>query len=172
MILKNIEIKAHLINYDKTRALVETLCPKPESTEQQVDTFFITEKGRLKLREASTKSALIYYDRPDTVDPSPSDIAISFIDEPDTLKDVLSKSLGIRRLVKKERTLYLYIQTRIHLDKVEGLGNFLELEVVLKENQSEEDGKHIAQEIMNKLEINDSDLIEMAYVDLLDEAGK
>ena len=172
MILKNIEIKAHLNNYDETRALVEIFCPEPERTEQQVDTFFNTDKGRLKLREASTKSALIYYDRPDTVDPSPSDIAISFIDEPDTLKDVLSKSLGIRRIVKKERTLYLYGQTRIHLDKVEGLGNFLELEVVLEENQSEEDGKQIAQDILNKLNINDSDLLDKAYVDLLEESDK
>jgi len=169
MILKNIEIKARLNDYKNTQALIETICPNPESIEQQIDTFFVTQKGRLKLRETANTSALIYYDRVDSVEPSPSDIAISFTDDPATLKDVLSKSLGIRRKVTKERTLYLYSQTRIHLDKVDNLGNFLELEVVLNDNQSENDGKLIAQDIMNKLKINESDLIDKAYVDLLED---
>lgn len=172
MLLKNIEVKARLNNYDETRALVETICPKPESTEQQLDTFFTSQQGRLKLRETSNKSALIYYERVDSINPSASDIAISFIDDPTTLKAVLSKSVGIRKQVIKERTLYLFDQTRIHLDNVDGLGAFIELEVVLNDNQSENDGKLIAQEIMNKLKINESDLIDKAYVDLLEETDK
>ena len=166
MLLKNIEIKARLNNFEKTRQMVQAICPKPESIEQQMDTFFITEQGRLKLRETDERSALIYYDRLDSIDPSPSDISISFVDNPNTIKDVLSKSLGIRGVVKKNRSLYLYGQTRIHLDKVEKLGKFIELEVVLNEGQAIEDGNKIANELMDKLNIKKEDLIDVAYIDL------
>jgi len=168
MILKNIEIKAKLRDYEKVQKLVEELCPNPVQTEQQEDTFFITSKGRLKLRESDDKSALIYYDRKDSLEPSQSDIAISFTDNPDTLKSVLSKSIGNRGIVKKNRTLYKYGQTRIHLDDVEGLGKFMELEVVLRSDQTSKDGEAIANELMDKFSIHKSDLIDVAYIDLIE----
>jgi len=168
MILKNIEIKAKLRDYEKVQSLIEELCPKPVQTEQQEDTFFITSKGRLKIRESNVKSALIYYDRKDSLKPSQSDIAISFTDNPDTLKSVLSKSIGIRGIVKKNRILYKYGQTRIHLDDVEGLGKFIELEVVLKSDQTSKDGEVIANELIDKFNIHKSDLIDIAYIDLIE----
>ncbi len=166
MILKNIEIKARLDNYEETHQIVQAICPKPESIERQVDTFFITGQGRFKLRETNERSALIYYDRIDSIDPSPSDISISFVNDPKTIKDVLSKSLGIRGVVKKKRALYLHGQTRIHLDDVENLGKFIELEVVINKDQTIEDGSKIANEIMDKLNIGKEDLIDVAYIDL------
>ena len=168
MILKNIEIKARITDYEKVKRLVEELCPIPIQTEQQEDTFFNTPKGRLKLRESNHKSALIYYDRKDSLEPSQSDIAISFTDNPNTLKAVLSKSLGIRGIVKKNRTLYKYEQTRIHLDDVEGLGKFIELEVVLKSGQTLKNGEAIANKLMDKFNIHKSDLIDVAYMDLIE----
>ena len=168
MILKNIEIKVKIRDYEKVKRLVEDLCPTPIKTEQQEDTFFITSKGRLKLRESDDKSALIYYDRKDSLEPSQSDIAISFTDNPDTLKSVLSKSIGNRGIVKKNRTLYKYGQTRIHLDDVEGLGKFMELEVVLMSDQTSKDGEAIANELMDKFSIHKSDLIDVAYIDLIE----
>ena len=168
MILKNVEIKARIRDFSKTQTLVESLNQKPIIVEKQIDTFFKTLKGRLKLRETANKSALIYYDRIDSHEPSESDIAISFIDNPDTLKSILSKSLGIRGVVKKERILYKYNQTRIHLDDVQGLGKFIELEVVLNNNQSVKEGKLIADELMSVLNIDKSDLISVAYIDLIE----
>jgi len=168
MILKNIEIKARINYYEKVKRLVEDLCPTPIKTEQQEDTFFNTHHGRLKLRETSGESAIMYYDRPNSYKPKQSDIALSFTKNPDTLKSVLIKSNGIRGIVKKERILYKYGQTRIHLDDVEGLGNFIELEVVLKENQSAQDGKAIANDLMKKFGINTTDLIDVAYIDLIE----
>lgn len=70
-------------------------------------------------------------------------------------------------IVKKTRTLYLAGQTRIHIDQVEGLGDFLEFEVVLRENQSEDDGKHIANHLLADFGIDARDLHAEAYVDLL-----
>ena len=172
MILKNIEIKAKLRDYKKVQKLVEELCPDPVQTEQQEDTFFITSKRRLKLRESDGNSALIYYDRKDSLEPSQSDIAISSTDSPDTLKSVLSKSLGIRGIVKKNRTLYKYGQTRIHLDDVEGLGKFIELEVVLRSDQTAKDGEAIANKLMDKFNIHKTDLIDVAYMDLIETTSQ
>ena len=168
MILKNIEIKARITDYDKVKRLVEKLCHIPVHTEQQEDTFFNTTSGRLKLRETNGESAIMYYDRPNTFEPKQSDIALSFTKYPDTLKSVLVKSNGIRGIVKKERILYKYGQTRIHLDDVKGLGKFIELEVVLKENQSAQIGETIANDLMNKFDIKTTDLIDVAYIDLIE----
>ena len=168
MILKNIEIKARIRDYEKVKRLVEDFCPNPIKTEQQEDTFFNTPKGRLKLRECEGKSAIMYYDRPNSYEPKQSDIFISFIENPDTLKSVLSISLGIRGIVKKKRILYKYDQTRIHLDDVKGLGKFIELEVVLKSDQTSKDGETIAYNLMNKFSIQKTDLIDVAYIDLIE----
>ena len=168
MILKNIEIKARITDYDNVKILVEELCSSPLLTELQEDTFFNTHKGRLKLRENADKSALIYYDRKDSFEPSQSNIAISFTEYPDTLKTVLTKSNGIRGIVKKKRILYKIGQTRIHLDDVEGLGKFLELEVVLMSDQSTKDGETIAYNLIDKIGIEKTDLVDVAYIDLIE----
>jgi len=76
-------------------------------------------------------------------------------------------ALGVRGVVKKKRRLFLVGQTRVHLDEVDGLGHFVELEVVLRVNQSEEQGRKIAQELMRQLEISESDLLSGAYVDMI-----
>lgn len=80
---------------------------------------------------------------------------------------VLKPALGVKGEVKKTRHLFLYGQTRIHLDEVHKLGHFMELEVVLTPDQTLEDGKKIADDLMNKLEINEEDLITGAYLDQL-----
>jgi len=70
--------------------------------------------------------------------------------------------------VKKTRYLYLVGQTRVHLDDVEGLGQFMELEVVMREGQSDAEGQAIAEELMSRLRVERGDLIEGAYMDLLE----
>ncbi|XP_077035448.1 uncharacterized protein LOC143694181 isoform X3 [Agelaius phoeniceus] len=80
---------------------------------------------------------------------------------------VLSQSLGVLGTVRKERLLFLLGQTRLHLDRVQGLGDFLELEVVLRPEQSEEDGQRLARELLQEFGIGEQDLISGAYLDLL-----
>uniref|UniRef100_A0A8C3H8J1 CYTH domain-containing protein n=1 Tax=Chrysemys picta bellii TaxID=8478 RepID=A0A8C3H8J1_CHRPI len=84
---------------------------------------------------------------------------------------VLSQALGVQGVVKKERRLYVVGQTRVHLDRVEGLGDFLELEVVLSEQQSPEDGERVARRLMEELEVQEEDLVAGAYLDLLLAGG-
>ena len=166
--LTNIEIKARVKDFARIKALAEALASSPGQLIQQEDIFFEVPRGRLKLRIFSSFSAeLIYYERADRLGPKESRYSISRSSEPDALRGILQMSLGIRGVVKKQRILYLVGQTRIHLDEVEDLGSFVELEVVMQSNQSPAEGTQIARGLMAELEIRDSDLVEEAYVDLL-----
>ena len=111
---------------------------------------------------------MVYYERADVAGPKKSDYFIAETSDPEVLKAVLSKALGVRGVVRKKRRLYLVGQTRIHIDEVEGLGAFLELEVVLRRGESVEYGQKIAEDLMAKLGIKPGDLIDGAYIDLLE----
>ncbi len=166
----NIEIKARLTDFPRTVILAEKIGDTPREIIPQEDIFFVTPRGRLKLRIFSPQSGqLIYYERPDAEGPKASHYSLAPTDDPVSLKTVLAEAYGIRGIVRKERWLYLAGQTRIHLDQVEGLGAFLELEVVLRDGQPLAEGERIANELMAKLEIGEADLLEGAYMDLLEQ---
>ena len=78
-------------------------------------------------------------------------------------------ALGVRGVVRKTRHLYLVGQTRVHLDEVDGLGQFVELEVVMSEGQPEAEGRAIAAGLMQDLGIGPDDLLEVAYMDMIEE---
>jgi len=165
----NIEIKARVRDFSGLKRRAEALTDSPLEVIPQEDTFFIVPKGRLKLRLlAPDRAQLVYYERPDQDGPKRSDYFIFNTDDPENLKTALKLALGIRGVVKKTRYLYRVGQTRVHLDDVEGLGQFMELEVVLRDGQSDREGQAIADDLMNKLGIASSDLIEGAYMDLLE----
>jgi predicted adenylyl cyclase CyaB len=164
----NIEIKARVADFARKCALAEKLSGTPPQIISQRDTFFPCAHGRLKLRElAKNEGQLIAYSRPDTTGARQSDYLICPTDTPDLLLEALSAALRKGVVVVKQRRLYLVDQTRIHLDEVEGLGAFLELEVVLKAGQPAEEGHAIAAGIMRRLEVDETDLIACAYADLL-----
>ena len=98
-----------------------------------------------------------------------SDYHISETEDGCGLKSVLEMAYGIRHVVRKTRVLYLVGRTRIHLDQVEGLGEYIELEVVLTDDESPETGRLEAVALMQKLNIDETDLIKTAYVDLLEK---
>src|SRR4030095_802309 len=88
--------------------------------------------------------------------------------DPTSLKILLSNTLAVRGVVQKQRLLYRIDNTRVHLDDVDGLGFFVELEVVVNEGQACEDGKFVAEEIMKQLGIYETDWVAEAYIDLLE----
>ncbi len=164
----NIEIKARIADLPTTRALVAAISDAAPETLHQRDTFFRCVNGRLKLRELGTgASELIFYDRANEPGAKQSSYEIAPVADPDMLRQVLRQSLGVTQVVEKTRLLYVVGQTRVHLDSVVGLGDFLELEVVLRPEQSPAEGHAIAVDLMQKLGIRDSDLIETAYADML-----
>ena len=167
----NIEIKAHVRDLAGLRNRAEAVSDTPVQVIPQEDTFFHTPKGRLKLRQLQPDLAqLVYYERPDQDGPKRSNYHIFETRDPSGLKTALSMALGVRGIVRKTRYLYLAGQTRIHLDDVEGLGQFMELEVVLQDGQSDADGQSIAEDLMAKLGVRTEDLLEGAYMDLLEKS--
>ena len=169
----NIEIKARARNFDKMRQRAEKLSDMPLQVIKQEDTFFNTEMGRLKLRILAVEGAqLIYYTRPDQEGPKRSDYHIYKTSDPENLKRILELTYGIRGVVRKTRYLYIVGQTRVHLDNVEGLGQFMELEVVMQAGQSDAEGQVIAEGLMTSLGVEIRDLLEGAYLDLLEHPSK
>jgi len=167
----NIEIKARVRDFNEIRRRAEQLSDTPAEVIPQEDTFFNTPQGRLKLRVLSKdKGQLIYYTRPDREGPKRSDYHIYLTSDPENLKRVLELAYGIRGVVRKTRFLYLVGQTRVHLDDVVGLGQFMELEVVMQEGQSDAEGQTIAEGLMIALGVERSDLLEGAYMDLLESS--
>lgn len=164
----NIEIKAVVRDWEELRRRAEILSDTPLEIIEQDDTFFICPTGRLKLRQFSeTRGQLIAYERDDVAGAKASRYLITETAEPVVLRQVLSRALGVLGIVKKKRFLYLHGQTRIHLDQVEGLGNYMELEVVLNLGQPAAEGEEMARELMEKLGVKPSDLIAGAYLDKL-----
>ena len=168
----NIEIKARVRDFDEIRRRAEEVSDTPLQIIHQEDTFFITEKGRLKLRVlAADRAQLIYYLRSDQEGPKRSDYHIFETPDPENLKRVLELAYGVRGVVKKTRYLYIVGQTRVHLDDVEGLGQFMELEVVMRNGQSNAEGEEIAERLMTGLGVERSDLLDGAYMDLIESSA-
>lgn len=165
----NIEIKARLRDFAALEACAAALSDSPPEIIEQEDIFFFTRRGRLKLRLLTGgRAQLVYYERPDQSAPKRSDYHIFETRQAEALKTVLAAALGVRGVVRKTRCLYLVGQTRIHLDRVEGLGEFVELEVVLRPDQTDAEGQAIADDLMTRLGIAETDLVEAAYLDLLE----
>ncbi|KAL7079169.1 hypothetical protein ACQ4LE_001257 [Meloidogyne hapla] len=176
---KNIEIKAKIPSKQKIEnyhKLLTQSCGQAEIIHQH-DTFFNSKKGRLKLREffgderKKKEPELIFYERNDENGPKMSDfIQIRLGDKSEGIKDILSLAYGVKGCVIKKRTLYIYqTQTRVHIDEVENLGDFIEIEVCLRDDQTENDGKEILINLSKYLDISNEDLIKGAYLDLLEK---
>ena len=169
---RNIEIKARIESVEAMAPRVAALADQGPIEIEQDDTFFVCERGRIKLRAFSgTEGQLIFYRRADQAGPKESFFVISPTGSPDSLRDALSLAYGSAGRVRKHRTVFLVGRTRVHLDRVEDLGQFLELEVVLADGESSEPGVKAAHALMAALGITDAQLIDGAYVDLLARTG-
>ncbi len=165
---RNIEIKANVDHMARLRAVVETMSDTKVEVLNQHDVFFAVASGRLKLRILDDRRGeLIQYHRPNMDGPKTSHYLIAPTTAPDVLMKILSGTLPVLGSVRKRRWVYRVGQTRIHLDQVEKLGDFVELEVVLRPDQSEADGALIAEDLLNRLDISRERLVPNAYIDLL-----
>jgi predicted adenylyl cyclase CyaB len=165
---RNIEIKARIENVAALTPQVAALATDGPIEIAQDDTFFNCVTGRLKLRALANDSGeLIFYRRMNQSGPKESFYLRSPTTSPETLRESLSLAYGQVGRIRKYRTLFLVGRTRVHLDRVEGLGHFLELEVMLVDDEPAEQGIREAGELMDKLGIHSSQLIEGAYLDLM-----
>jgi predicted adenylyl cyclase CyaB len=165
---RNVEIKARIRDLAQLRARAQSIADSGPFEIQQDDTFFVCHNGRLKLRILSeSQGELIFYKRDNSPSPKESHYVITPTSTPYELREMLVLALGECGRVRKQRTLFLVGNTRIHLDEVEDLGDFMELEVVLSGDETVAQGIETTHRIMHQLSVSDQDLVDRAYVDLL-----
>jgi predicted adenylyl cyclase CyaB len=167
---RNVEIKACLpashAGLVTTRA--QALATAPVQHLLQDDSFYACAQGRLKLRRFADGTAeLIAYQRPDAPGPKTSAYQRTPVNDAEGLHAALSSACGLIGRVRKQRCVVMVGRTRVHLDTVEGLGRFLELEVVLRDDEPACNGIEEAEALMARLGIAPGWLVDGAYLDLL-----
>jgi predicted adenylyl cyclase CyaB len=171
---RNIEIKARIHSVEAVLPRARELADGPAVSIEQDDSFYRVPHGRLKLRRFADGSAeLIHYQRDDTAEAKASDYVRVSVPDAAALHEALQRGCGLLGRVRKQRQLLMVGRTRIHLDRVEQLGDFIELEVVLQDGQSDADGTRTAETLMAALGLAAAPRIAGAYLDLLPttEAG-
>lgn len=163
--MTNIELKAKLHDYDAAMKICDNVGASLEGELWHHDTYFTTNRGRLKLRECRPgEDHLIYYERADS---SAATSSHYFIEPANAgVSQLLGQALGVEATVTKTRALWLWKNVRIHLDRVEGLGDFMEFEAVLIDESDAEDGHQKVDYLQRKFLLSDDDLIAVSYLDL------
>ncbi len=164
----NIEIKAYCSNKEEIRKILKEKNADSKGIDKQIDTYFKVKKGRLKLREGNIENCLIYYEREDISGPKKSDVSLFPIQKNSSLKQILLNSFDILVKVKKTREIYFIDNIKFHLDEVENLGDFIELEAIDK--NGEIGAKTLlkqCREYLNLFKIKEQDLIENSYSDMI-----
>ena len=168
MKLRNIEVKIPVDQPERLQQAIESLADGEVEILHQKDTYFEAGKDAyLKTREENGRTSLIAYRREREAELRPSDIRLTFVDDGPGLIDTLAKALPVIVEVIKTRRLYFQGQTRIHLDEVQSLGWFLELEVVLRDDQNDGDGLVIANQLLTDLNMDQVSPCRDSYRDLL-----
>jgi predicted adenylyl cyclase CyaB len=169
---RNIEIKARIASVEHLLPQALAIADTPPVLIEQDDTFFAVRHGRLKLRVFDDGSGeLIHYHRPDSGEARASDYVRVAVPDPAALREALERGCGLLGRVRKQRWLLMAGQTRIHIDRVEGLGDFMELEVVLRDGQSDAEGAATAEALMRSLGLGAAPRVAGAYLDLLQVPG-
>src|SRR5262245_21688315 len=166
---RNVEVKVRIDDLEGICSGALAMGAEDRGLLRQVDTYFETRGSgtRLKLREHHPgRAELIAYRRPDVPGLRTSDFHLVPIEDPAALREALIHALGVVRRIAKTRRLLLLGRTRIHLDRVEGLGDFLELEVVLEDRDAVAGGEQEAERILTRLGVGDRPRVAGSYVDL------
>lgn len=164
----NVEIKARTERSAEIHTYLMEQGADFKGTDLQTDTYFNVPNGRLKLREGSIENNLIYYSRPNIAGPKTSAFDLVAVNDPTSLQKVLLNALGVKVVVSKTRSIYYIENVKFHLDHIEGLGNFVEIEA----------GNKLADLPLSRLQeqcdhyievfrINPEDFIQVSYSDML-----
>jgi predicted adenylyl cyclase CyaB len=164
---RNLEFKARLVDPKPAIAKARALGADLWGDLRQTDTYFVVDRGRLKLREtAGFQAELIFYSRDEQSAGRASDYEVAHSADGEALRSVLRKALGVRAVVRKRRTLLTLDTTRIHIDDVEGLGWFLEIEVPVKDADDATANQRI-DALIRDLGFSWDDCIRASYLDLV-----
>lgn len=162
----NYEFKARLKDERRIRAALKKLRARFVGTDRQIDTYFRVHRGRLKLREGRIENALIFYLRSDAPRARPARIEMLLLPRRNSMRSILSAGLGVLAVVDKRREIYFAGNVKIHLDRVRGLGEFVEVEAISRAGGLERIRAQ-ARKFQALFGIADSDIVPESYSDLV-----
>ncbi|MDX1672385.1 MAG: class IV adenylate cyclase [Balneolaceae bacterium] len=167
MNLTNVEIKARCEELDRIRDLLKEAGADYKGTDHQIDTYFRVAEGQLKLRQGTIENNLIYYHRPDRKDPKRSDVQLVSLVNPREMKSLLAEAIGIKIEIRKKREIYFIDNVKFHLDEVEELGRFVEIEAIDRDGSRDEEAlRRQCRNYMTEFGIDKEDLISHSYSDM------
>lgn len=169
----NIEIKAKSNNHERIRDFLKSRNADFKGIDHQIDTYFKVNNGRLKLREGNIENYLIYYERENKEGPKQSDIILFKSAPGSSLKSILVKANSVLTVVDKQREIYFIENVKFHIDTVQELGTFMEIEAIDEDGSIGKDTLlEQCSEYLKHFEISESDLISVSYSDLLLEKAE
>ena len=163
-----VEIKARAADFAPARAVLAARGARFVGLDHQVDTYFRVASGRLKLREGDLENSLIHYERENTAGPKHSKVGLLQNEPGSPLKGILTAALGVDVVVDKHREIHFLGNVKIHLDRVAGLGTFVEIEAIDHDGTRPLEAlREQCEELMTAFGIRDEDLLAVSYSDLL-----
>jgi len=163
----NVEIKARCANSLQIKALLLSKNARFVGEDHQIDTYFQVENGRLKLREGNIENALIHYERQNQAGPKKSEVTMYQCEPNSDLKAVLTAALGVKTVVDKRRSIFFIDNVKFHVDEVQGLGSFVEIEAIdLQGDKTEAQLLEQCRFYMHLLNIRAEDLLQDSYSDM------
>lgn len=172
--MRNVEIKARCTveDQERIRRILRERDARFVGTDRQTDTYFEVPSGRLKLREGPIENALIFYERPDQQGPKTSQIELYRTEPESGLGAVLRSALSTAVVVRKEREIYFIDHVKFHLDRVEDLGRFVEIEVIDREEVVPHDElRSTCAQYLSLFGLDDQALVAASYSDLLSSSS-
>ena len=164
----NIEIKARCTEPEKITEILAEQGADFKGIDNQTDTYYKVPKGRLKLRQGNIENSLIFYERSDQPGPKRADVRLFALDNDSALFGVLSSALEVLVVVKKKREIYFIDNVKFHIDEVDCLGSFVEIEAIDAQGRiGTEKLTQQCAEYMQLFEITKDQLVSCSYSDML-----
>ena len=170
MKLLNFEFKAHLHDAAHVRATLKRLRARFLGTDHQLDTYFRVPAGRLKIREGRIENSLIFYQRTNSARARRSTVEMMLLPRRNSVRAILARALGVLVVVDKRREIYFLGNVKIHLDRVRGLGTFMEVEAMTRSGDIRKVRAQAAK-FRKLLAISTADIVPLSYSDLIMRKG-
>ena len=166
MKLLNFEFKARLQDATPVRAALKRLRARFLGTDHQVDTYFRVPTGRLKIRQGRLENSLIFYQRTNSARARRSTVEMMLLPRRNSVRAILTAALGVLAVVEKRREIYFVGNVKIHIDRVRGLGTFVEVEAMTRTGDIKKVRAQAAS-FQKLFAIPDGDIVPQSYSDLL-----
>ena len=168
MDILNIEIKARCEDTARIRNILQQHDADFKGVDHQIDTYFDVPEGRLKLRNGTIEQNLIYYRRPNTKEPKASEIQLVPVEHPEDLLSLLESAIGVDVVVDKKREIYFIDNVKFHIDKVQGLGTFVEIEAIDRDgSRDREELRAQCDKYLELFDLDETKLVALSYSDLI-----